>query len=120
MWLIFLLYIQIVLAGPSLTQAPEQAPLFTPTLPQSEANWILHTGPYADVYTTAEDQKLGLHLARHAAVSIPRIATELGVSSGGPIKIYVTPTNDDFFNLQPHAPPAWADATAWPNHGLIF
>lgn len=87
---------------------------------RSHEDRIRQSSPYADVITSPQDRKIGIHLSQYAIEAIPRIAKELGVSTGGPLQIYVAESQKEFLSMQPNVPPDWADGTAWPKNGWIF
>jgi hypothetical protein len=100
---------------PDLTHIPHW------TVPlESKADWLRSSSPYADIYASVEDEAVAHDLMRHAHTAIPRIAKQLGVSTGGAMQIYLANTQAEFQAMQPHAPPDWADGTAWPKNGWIF
>lgn len=87
---------------------------------KARTDWIRQSNPYADVISAPADRKIGLDLARYSVEAIPRIAKELGVSTGGPLQIYIAESQEEFLAMQPNLPPDWADGTAWPKNGWIF
>lgn len=87
---------------------------------QAREDWIRHSNPYTDVISSPVDRKVGLQLAQYSIEAIPRIAKELGVSTGGPLQIYIAESQEEFLAMQPNLPPDWADGTAWPKNGWIF
>lgn len=95
--------------------AAMQAPL-----PPVPADWVQYSDPYATVYAAEGDAATALHLSRYVATSLPRVAEEMGLPIGNRINIFVAPSQDDFFALQPGNAPDWADGTAYPHRGLIF
>ena len=100
---------------PDLTHIPHW------TVPlESKADWLRSSSPYADIYASVEDETVAHDLMRHAHTAIPRIAKQLGVSTGGSMQIYLANTQAEFQAMQPYAPPDWADGTAWPKNGWIF
>lgn len=88
-----------------------------PPLPEG---WQTMEGAYLRLHHDPADRGVALLLARHAARSLPDFADRLGVPTGGVIDVYLARTQDQFEELQPGAPPHWADGTAWPLRGLIF
>jgi len=95
------------ISTPDLTHIPHW------TVPlETKADWLRSSSPYADVYASAEDETVAHDLMRHAHTAIPRIAKQLGVSTGGSMQIYLAHTQDEFQAMQPYAPPDWADGTA--------
>ena len=103
------------ISTPDLTHIPHW------TVPlETKADWLRSSSPYADVYASIEDETVAHDLMRHAHTAIPRIAKQLGVSTGGSMQIYLAHTQDEFQAMQPYAPPDWADGTAWPKNGWIF
>jgi len=100
---------------PDLTHIPHW------TVPlESKDSWLRSSSPYADVHASIEDETVAHELMRHAHTAIPRIAKQLGVSTGGSMQIYLAHTQAEFNAMQPYAPPDWADGTAWPKNGWIF
>lgn len=88
-----------------------------PTLPDG---WVRFDGPAFQILGPQEDAELLLHLSRHGAEALPRLASELGVAIGGDVTVVLADTAERFRTLQPGNPPSWADATAYPNVGAIF
>lgn len=74
----------------------------------------------ADVFYAYKDRKVAQALLIHANRSIPEIANNLGVGAGEAMQIYIAPSQTVFSQVQPGAPPDWADGVAYPRHGLIF
>ena len=96
------------ISTPDLTHIPHW------TVPlESKADWLRSSSPYADIYASVEDEAVAHELMRHAHTAIPRIAKQLGVSTGGSMQIYLANTQAEFQAMQPYAPPDWADGTAW-------
>lgn len=100
---------------PNLSNTPH----WSVPLEQKE-HWVRTSSPYVDVYASNKDEAVAHTLMRHAHTSIPRIAKQLGLSTGGAMQIYIAQTQAEFEAMQPHAPPDWADGTAWPKNGWIF
>jgi hypothetical protein len=103
--------------GSMLTPAPVRV---DPVLPEPSTGWWVEDGLYARVHAAPEHRVLARELADHAARAVPRLAYELGVSSGATIDVYLAPTARDFAHVQPGPSPEWADGTAWPAQGRIF
>jgi len=87
---------------------------------EAQEDWLRQSNPYADIISSPQDQKIALYLTQYSLEAIPRIASELGVSTGGPMQIYIAETQQEFLSMQPNLPPDWADGTAWPKNGWIF
>jgi hypothetical protein len=104
-------------AGPTISAAPPRVEIDAPPVP---GEWETVPGLYARVSGAPEHAELLLHLARHAAVSLPRLATELDVPIGETVHVYLVGSDAEFRALQPGRPPTWADATAYPQSGAIF
>ena len=103
------------ISTPDLTHIPHW------TVPSGkQSRLVKSSSPYADIYASIEDEAVAHELMRHAHTAIPRIAKQLGVSTGGAMQIYLANTQQKFQAMQPHAPPDWADGTAWPKNGWIF
>lgn len=88
--------------------------------PPVPPDWEEHQNIYASIVAAPADHATALHLSRTTARELPRIAEEMGLPIGEQIHIYLAPTQQDFFDLQPGQPPSWADGTAYPHRGLIF
>ncbi len=99
----------------SSPQPVEEVP--PPPLP---AGWIAVRGPFLVVHGRPEDRPQLTRLARHGARSLPRLAQELGLPLGHTVHVALPTEQVQFRQLQPGAPPHWADGTAWPQHGWIF
>ena len=82
--------------------------------------WTSVDGVYATVSGDAADFRAMQRVARHVEEAIPRIADALGLPAGQRMDIYLVHTTEQFQELQPGAPPSWADATAWPRYGMVF
>lgn len=67
-----------------------------------------------------EDAELLTALQAHGERSLPRLAAALDVPIGGTIRVVLAPDDAAFHALQPGRPPSWADATAYPDRGLVF
>lgn len=104
--------------GASIQSAPVAAE--RPAIVAPPGGWWTEDGLYARVHGAADDRVTVRRLADHAARAVPKLATRLGVPAGGALDIYVAPSREDFARIQPHAPPDWADGTAWPHLGLVF
>ena len=90
------------------------------SLDWQEDNAVRYSNPYADVFASKDDEGIALELSRYASKAIPRIAKQLGISTGGPLQIYLAQSQSEFMAMQPNLPPDWADGTAWPKNGWIF
>ncbi len=99
---------------PTSLLASEQEP---PPYPEG---WWVERGIYAEVAGHPRERATIRKVLEHAERSIPDLAEQMGVASGRRLRIYLTHSADQFQRLQPDRPPAWADATAWPQRGLIF
>lgn len=77
-------------------------------------------GTYATVHGRPQDRAAMERIAKHAAESIPRIAERLGIGAGPSMSITLADDETAFAELQPGAPPSWADGTAWPHRSLIY
>ena len=88
--------------------------------PDVPSDWVMYSGPYAQVHSAPDDSATALHLSRYVSASLPRIAEEMGVPIGRTMNIFITPDQEAFRTLQPGTPPNWADGTAWPTAGLIY
>ncbi|MEL6347268.1 MAG: peptidase MA family metallohydrolase [Myxococcota bacterium] len=110
-------------AGPSWVSAPDTeavvAAMEAP-LPDVQEDWVTYTDPYATVYAAPGDQGTALRMSRYIATSLPRVAEEMGLPIGNRIHVYIAPSQQVFFEMQPGRAPDWADGTAYPHRGLIF
>ena len=105
LWLVFFLWMAIP-SAPAMAEAPE--------------GWFTYrSGPF-EVYSPEEKSRVALKLSARAQKSSKTIARRLGVDVGGPVQIYLPPTQRAFESMQPGTPPDWADATAYPSQGLIY
>ena len=101
------------LRQPEETQA-ERAELVLPE------GWVSQVGLYARIHGPP-DQALKLdQLLDRAEESTPRLAKLLELPTGKRIEIFLTQSQEQFFELQPGNAPHWADATAYPRQGWIF
>lgn len=82
--------------------------------------WETIKGPFLRVHGPPELTSTLMRLARHGATSLPELATNLQVPIGNTVHVYVSPTNEQFLQLQPGRAPTWADATAYPTLGAIY
>ena len=117
------LFSSLAIAEPSLRTAPDTtavAAAMQAALPPVPPDWVSYSDPYATVYAAPEDDATALHLSRYVARSLPRLSDEMGLPIGNQIHIYVAPTQEDFFAMQPGNAPHWADGTAYPHRGVIF
>ena len=119
LFILFLFSLPVYGEVPSWNQ-PQEQPLYIPQSPSPTQSWHRISNSHVDVFFAGKDFHTAKSLARHAAEEIPKIAKNIGLPSGGPMKIYIAPNQKLFSDLQPHGPPDWADGTAWPQHGLIF
>ncbi len=118
-----LLLVLAHLAGPARAQemyAAPASPVEVAPLPDPPRGWDTVYAPFLRVHGAPEDYPTLLHLARHGARSLPRLATELGVPIGDTIHVYVATSDAEFRALQPGRAPLWADGVAWPGLGAIF
>lgn len=109
--------------APSWRSAPEStavAAAMQAERPEVPSDWQVYSDPYATVYAAEGDKATALHLSRYVARSLPRISEEMGLPIGNRIHIYIAPSQEEFFTLQPGNAPQWADGTAYPHRGLIF
>ncbi len=117
LWL--MIFVRAALAGPSWQTAPAEL-VERPAVSAPAGGWWTEDGQYARVHGGPGDAVTVRRLADHAAASVPRLATNIGVATGGAVDIYVAPSQAEFERIQPGAPPDWADGTAWPRWGMIF
>jgi hypothetical protein len=97
---------------------PEEYPVWE--APVDPEEWTVVTGIHVDVHGAMTDYDVLLYLARHAASSLPRLATELDVPIGDRVQVYVADSEARFRALQPGQAPIWADGTAYPSLGVVF
>lgn len=105
-------------AAQQWTTAPERVELAE--LPVIPADWTTIHGPYLRVHGPLDLVPVLVRVARHASTALPAFAEQLDVPIGSTVHLYVAPDNDSFRALQPGLPPLWADATAWPDLGVVF
>jgi hypothetical protein len=89
-------------------------------LPELGDEWDAIESIYSRIHYQADNRGTARTLSVHAEESIPRLAQELGLPTGGVMDIVLSPDTEHFREIQPGTPPQWADATAWPRSGLIF
>lgn len=100
--------------------APAPSEVASWTVPRMPEDWDTVHGPYLRFHGEGADYATMLHLSRHAADSLPRLATELGVPIGDTIHVVVAPSARVFRELQPGNAPSWADGVAYPALGTIY
>lgn len=120
-----LLALLFVLVGPAFAApVPEMrasAPMEDAWAPPSLPDGFVELPGAAFTIAGPADQIATLdRLAKHGAHSVLTLSEQLGVPLGGPIHVYMAADDVTFARLQPGLPPAWADGTAWPKHGVIF
>jgi Peptidase MA superfamily len=119
--LLFLLALVSVVPAASAqqwTSAPARPVLVD--LPVTPADWSTVPGTYLRVHGPLELVPVLMRVARHGSEVLPDFAERLNVPIGSTIHIYVAPDDATFRQLQPGRPPTWADATAWPELGVVF
>jgi len=104
-------------AEPTISAAPPRSAHVLPAVP---GEWETVPGTFVRVSGASRHSGLMLHLANHAAQSLPRLASELGVPIGNVVQVYLVSSDAEFRALQPGRPPMWADATAYPELGAVF
>jgi hypothetical protein len=113
----------LVLAGPARAaewaSAPElpEEPTALPSIPPT---WVTEHGPLLEVHGPEGTEPLLLDIARTGSDQLAGLARTLDLPLGGTVHVYVTDSTERFRDLQPGHPPAWADATAYPQLGAIF
>jgi hypothetical protein len=90
------------------------------TAPPWPDGWVVEEGLYAAVAGDPADRGALRLAARHVEEAVPRIADDLGIPTGQRLRVYLCHTTEQFQELQPARPEAWADATTWPGAGLVF
>ena len=122
--LLLLVALVFGLVGSADAQAAEWVSAPTPVEevapPPVPAGWIAVEGPFLVVHGRPEDRRQLTRLARHGAASLPRLAEELGLPLGTTIHVALPTEQLQFSQMQPGAPPHWADGTAWPLNGWIY
>lgn len=103
-----------------LYAAPAPAEVATWQVPELPTGWETVHGPFLRVHGESDEYGVMLALSRHAAESLPRLATELGVPIGDTIHVIVAPTRQAFWDLQPGNAPSWADGVTYPALGVIY
>jgi len=119
---LFLLWIWIF-SAPAWAGSPsfQAAPATTlPPPPELPEGWISVRGLQVTVHADPRDRATAQRLQQHADAESPRLADALGVPAGPRMVIVLSPDQEHFMELQPHAPPSWADGTAWPSTGHIY
>lgn len=101
------------------SRPPADPIIIAEALPAPEG-WTTVPGQRLVVHGVPHRQDLLLRLARHGAEALPRLARRLKVPIGGPVHVYVAPTQEVFREIQPGKAPLWADATAWPGYGAVY
>jgi hypothetical protein len=104
-------------AAQQWTAAPEAEPVELPAVPPE---WITVPGTWLQVHGDEANLGLMLHVARHGSEALPELAERLKVPVGTTVHVYVADDDAVFRSIQPHVPPTWADATAWPTLGAVF
>ncbi|MEQ1566657.1 MAG: hypothetical protein ABMA64_13535 [Myxococcota bacterium] len=100
------------------TRAPERAE--RRELPVVPEGWTTVPGTYLRVHAPEPLVHTALRMAQHGSEALPKLADRLEVPIGETIHVFVAPDDATFRALQPGAPPTWADATAWPELGVVF
>jgi hypothetical protein len=105
--------------GVDLVATPDEVPALSepPSLPPG---FETMSGINLDVHGHPDEAALLLHLAQHGNTALPELARRMGVPVGGRVQVYLARTDAEFHALQPGRQPEWADATAWPELGVIF
>ncbi|MEQ1502242.1 MAG: hypothetical protein ABMB14_08420 [Myxococcota bacterium] len=123
-WLILaaLVWFGFAVAPPASAQQWTAAPAVAegPALPALPDGWMTVPGTFLRVHGPEEEAAVLLRIARHGSEALPALATKLEVPIGSTIHVYLAASDAQFRALQPGAPPTWADATAWPNLGVVF
>lgn len=121
-WWLVLLWACLALTPSAWAQQWTAAPprVVLTELPVPPADWTTIPATYLRVHGPIDDVPVLLRVARHASTKLPEFAEQLRVPIGTTIHVYVAPDNETFRALQPGAPPRWADATAWPELGVVF
>ena len=120
------LLFSLFLSGPAQAQSWESIPegqdtsLQLEAPPQPPGHYVSLPGTYATFHGRHADRAVLERLAEHAALSIPRIAEQLGIGAGRHMEITVADDERVFHTLQPGTPPSWADGTAYPQRALVY
>jgi hypothetical protein len=101
-------------ASPVPIEVPEASKLRIPE------GWMRQRGVFVDVHAPPRHQGLVEVLVAHADARVPELAARMGVPMGGRIHVFLASTDGQFRQVQPGAPPTWADATAYPGLGAIY
>jgi hypothetical protein len=106
--------------GPSAARAPSVDTQGVYPLPELGEDWKKIESIHTRVHYLSDNSGTARSLLEHAESSIPRLSEELDLPTGGVIDIVLSPDTEHFREVQPGTPPTWADATAWPQSGMIF
>lgn len=96
----------VVLGSPALGSAPE--------------GWHTHRVGSVHMHSPDSSSRVSRVLGEHANDSLDALTRRLGVAVGGPIEVFLPPTQHLFETMQPGTPPSYADATAYPSRGEIY
>lgn len=77
-------------------------------------------GDTVRVHAPGRHARLARGLADHADRRLPVLSERLRMPAGGTIDVFVATTDEQFRKIQPGKPPSWADATAYPDLGVIY
>lgn len=77
-------------------------------------------GTTVRVHAPARHAGLARGLVDHADHRLPVLSERLRMAPGGTIDVFVATTDEQFRDIQPGTPPSWADATAYPDLGVVY
>jgi len=118
-----LLIIALLGMGPAFGQSLRAAPpekQATATVIPFPPGWTLQEGSFSVTGGPPTDLSSIRKVSAYVEDAVPRITRTLGLPSDHRVRVYVTPTREQFNTLQPNRPPAWAEATAWPAASMVF
>lgn len=90
------------------------------TPPALPPRWQTVPGIAFHAHGHLDDDRILRALSAHGEAALPRLAKALGVAISADVHVFVARSQEEFRQLQPGAPPGWADGTAYPEFGAIF
>ncbi|GBE15611.1 MAG TPA: hypothetical protein ENH32_08730 [Proteobacteria bacterium] len=93
-----------------------------PAEPPHDETWKVLSGPTIEVKYRGQSSDLAEDVLMKASQFLNEVSNLLGLPVGGPYKIFIAGSKEEFVSLQPAASsaPEWAGALTYPRYGVVI